>query len=299
MCDCFRQEDSTAYPTMPPAMNDTPRSSARKRNQASASFVLCVVKWKCVMDVKSLQWVVRLWKAGVLQGERGGERCPSRFKWFATAGEEKEAEGHGGWGVFEKGCRCAMQCVVKYYCYLFSPNFQCVTQATGGLASVETAQVDNETKCLLCAAEVGQVLFLPAIRSDDQMDIALVWPDRRILAWSDTYGLWLDQVEGGLKEARFHYTICLLNEVCISGSQFWPLSRVFSYLVQTFLNCISPGFLLPVGGLQGQWSGWGPSLHLSSQWRRLYQEKVCAKILFSPKNYSAGSIFLNSFTVQV
>merc|ERR1719500_2608782 len=45
-------------------------------------------------------------------------------------------------------------------------------KATGGLASVEAAQVENETKCLLCAAEV----------------------------------------EGGLKEARFHYTICLLNE---------------------------------------------------------------------------------------
>merc|ERR1719500_2676896 len=45
-------------------------------------------------------------------------------------------------------------------------------KATDGLASVEAAQVENETKCLLCAAEV----------------------------------------EGGLKEARFHYTICLLNE---------------------------------------------------------------------------------------
>ena len=54
----------------------------------------------------------------------------------------------------------AVQCNVrKYYCHPFLSNLQCVTQVTGGLASVEAAQVENETKCLLCAAEVGQVFF--------------------------------------------------------------------------------------------------------------------------------------------
>ena len=54
---------------------------------------------------------------------------------------------------------CVQLNICQCYCHPFLSNLQCVTQATGGLASVEAAQVENETKCLLCAAEVGQVFF--------------------------------------------------------------------------------------------------------------------------------------------
>ena len=122
---------------MAPLTNDTPRSSARKRNQvtsASISFTLdfffqlnidlSEIDMGTIIEIvsahTSIAWGVNImssWSAGVVQGE-WGERWAGLNKWWSTAGgynviilwpadtlpgKEKKAEGPGRWNACETG----------------------------------------------------------------------------------------------------------------------------------------------------------------------------------------------------